>query len=372
MLGRETGPVHDTGFGVQGYGLAHREDGARAITYPNQREYALTAIQTLSAGTKEQHVYKHTGWRNVNGRWMFLHASGAISDLGGLSDVDVRLTGPLVHYELRSAPAEMLAEAITASLRLIGLVPKSIGYPLLAATYRAVFGGADFALHLAGERGTYKSELAALHQQHFGPRMDHLHLPGAWSSTGNAIEMATFYTKDCLFTVDDFAPHGNSTDVARYHSAADRVFRAVGNQAGRGRLDATARLREPKPPRCLILLTGKDIPRGHSVRARLLILEMPRGAVQTDELTACQRHAQKGLHAAAMTGFIQWLAGRHDEMWDLFKQTAAAWRLEAARFLAHARTPDIVSSLQAAFEIFLHFCEASGRHRLWRAQSSCR
>ena len=80
--------------------------------------------------------------------------------------------------------------------------------------------------------------------------------------------------KDALLVIDDFAPQGSSIDVARYHAAADRVFRAAGNHAGRGRLDSTAKLREPKPPRALILSTGEDIPRGQSVRARLMILEI--------------------------------------------------------------------------------------------------
>jgi len=120
-------------------------------------------------------------------------------------------------------------------------------FPVTGCVLPAVIGGADFAIHVAGETGSFKSELAALHQQHFGAGMDRVHLPGAWSSTGNSIEALAFHAKDALLVIDDFAPHGNSTDVARYHAAADRVFRAAGNQAGRGRLDSTANLREPKP-----------------------------------------------------------------------------------------------------------------------------
>src|SRR5262249_24070742 len=151
-------------------------------------------------------------------------------------------------------------------------------------TCRAVFGEADFALHLAGETGALKSELAALHQQHFGATMNRLQLPGAWSSTGNALESLAFQAKDTLFVIDDFAPQGSGADVARYHAAADRVFRAAGNHAGRSRLDSTAKLREPKPPRALILSTGEDIPRGQSVRARLLILELPKGSINVSHL----------------------------------------------------------------------------------------
>jgi len=114
--------------------------------------------------------------------------------------------------------------------------------------------------------------------------------------------------------IDDFAPQGSSVEVARYHAAADRVFRAAGNQAGRSRLDSSARLREPKPPRALILSTGEDIPRGQSVRARLLILELSRGSIEADRFSECQKDAQEGAYAEAMGGFVQWLAGRHQEV----------------------------------------------------------
>jgi hypothetical protein len=69
-----------------------------------------------------------------------------------------------------------------------------------------VLGNADFALHLAGETGAFKSELAALHQQHFGCGMNRENLPAAWSSTGNALEVLAFHAKDALLVIDDFAP----------------------------------------------------------------------------------------------------------------------------------------------------------------------
>src|ERR1700674_951070 len=86
----------------------------------------------------------HTGWRNVDGRWFFLHAGGAICGTGAVSDVNVRLLGPMSRYELRlSGGLDTLASAVKASLRLVELGLPSISFPLLAATCRAVFGEAD-------------------------------------------------------------------------------------------------------------------------------------------------------------------------------------------------------------------------------------
>jgi hypothetical protein len=335
--------------------------GAAAITYPNQRDYARTAIQSLSITAEERCIYTHTGWRNVDGRWIFLHAGGAIAGTGAVADINVRLAGQMSRYELRlPASPGALATAVRASLKLAELGPEIISLPLLAATYRAVLGDADFAMHLAGETGAFKSEVAALYQQHFGAAMNRLHLPGAWSSTGNALEVLAFFGKDALVVIDDFAPQGNAADVARYHAAADRVFRAAGNRAGRGRLDSTAKLREPKPPRALILSTGEDIPRGQSVRARLLILELPKGSIAPDRLTECQNDARAGLYTEAMGGFVRWFAGDYEGVRAVFDRKVSAHRDNALRTAAHARTPDIVANLQAAFELYLEFSVASG------------
>jgi hypothetical protein len=331
-----------------------------AITFPNQRDYARTAIQSRSITAQERCIYTHTGWRRVDGSWIFLHAGGAIGGDGAVTDVSVRLFGPMSRYELpRPEGPEALLAAIRASLRLAELGPPSISFPLFAAACRAVFGEADFAIHLAGETGTFKSEIAALQQQHFGATMNRLHLPGAWSSTGNSLEALAFHAKDSLFVIDDFAPQGSHVDIARYHAAADRVFRAAGNHAGRGRLDSTTKLREPKPPRALILSTGEDIPRGQSIRARLLILELRKGDVTAEALTGCQEDAASGLYAQTMSGFLQWIAGDYDEIVAAFKQRCTELRMWASTRGGHARTPEIVASLQAGFDLFLEFSAQS-------------
>ncbi len=267
----------------------------------------------------------------------------------------------MARYELRlpSTP-ERVIESLRASLSLLELGPEEICFPLLAATYRSVLGDADFAIHLAGETGAFKSEVAALHQQHFGASLDRRNLPGSWSSTANALEALAFVGKDALVVIDDFAPQGSASDVNRYHAAADRVFRAAGNQAGRSRLDSTAKLRDAKPPRALILSTGEDIPRAHSIRARLLTLELSKGNIDRAALTDAQQNARAGRFAGAMGAYLKWLAGQYETARSRFYDLIVHHRSRVVGNLAHARTPDIVANLQAAFDLFLEFCRESG------------
>ena len=65
--------------------------GSAAITFPYQREYARTAIQWFSMTAGERSVYAHTGWRKLDGRWLYLHAGGAIDGAGDVRDISVDL-----------------------------------------------------------------------------------------------------------------------------------------------------------------------------------------------------------------------------------------------------------------------------------------
>jgi hypothetical protein len=90
-------------------------------------------------------------------------------ELGALSNINVSLPAVMGRFELElPTDPDALRHAIQASLRLIDLAPAGASFPLRAASCRAVLGNADFSVHVVGEAGALKSELAALEQQHFG------------------------------------------------------------------------------------------------------------------------------------------------------------------------------------------------------------
>jgi hypothetical protein len=335
--------------------------GPAAIVYPNQKDWARAAVQSLSLNIREETIFTHTGWRKVGDAVLYLHAAGAIGAAGAVTNIHVRLSGPLGHYELELPNSEKeLIEAIRASLRIIGLAKHAehITYVLLAAVYRACLRGCDFTLWICGPTGVFKTEVAALAQQHFGPAMNARHLPGNFSSTGNSLEVLAFGAKDALLVIDDFAPQGGLQDVARYHAAADRILRAAGNNQGRGRLSSDARLRETKQSRGLIISTGEDLPKSQSIRGRTFMVEVAQGDIDASALTKCQADAASGVYARAMAGFIQFIAARYDKVQSEYSGLFAARRDKATR--AHPRTPAIVADLDLGFKLFLDFGVAAG------------
>jgi hypothetical protein len=274
------------------------------------RDHARAAIQILSTDVRHKVVYGHLGWRRVGDEWLFLHAGGAIGRDGLRTDVDVSVGDALGGYSLPDPPTGPgLAEAVRSSLGMLhGLGPDRVVVPPYCAVWRSVLGGSDFSSAIIGPTGAFKSELAALNQQHFGAGMDARHLPANWSSTENALEGLAFAAKDVLCVVDEFAPNGSTVNVQQLHGKADRVIRAQGNHAGRQRMRADGALRPAKAPRGLLLMTGEDVPNGQSVQARLFVTEVGPGDVVPDRLTQCQLAAARGDFAAAMAGFVRWLA----------------------------------------------------------------
>ena len=332
--------------------------GVRATVYPGfgLPDHARAAIQLLSPDVVERQVYLHSGWRQIENAWAYLHARGAIGPTGPIPEVEVSLPPALAGLTLPEPPTrEALVRALQSSLEILDVAPDRITFPLYAAIARAVIAPADFSLHLAGQTGVGKTALAAVIQEHFGQELDAAHLPASWSSTANALEGLAFYAKDALLVVDDFAPSGAQADVQRFHRDADRLLRAQGNLAGRQRMRPDGSLRPPKPPRGLIVSTGEDVPRGQSLRARILILEMKPDDLDWVRLTDCQIDAGSGRYAQALAGFLQWLAPQYPHYVAELQSAVVRRREEAIRSETHRRIPTITAHLLVALDFWLEY-----------------
>jgi len=343
-------------FSQMNWNVEHMGPGAIVSAGAGIKDHARTAIQTLSDQFETRTVFTHTGWREIDGQWIYLHAGGAVGDTGPLSNIKVEAPDALGSYLLPPPPTDAeLAEAILASLGILYVAPLNVTFPLLCSVYRALFGVCDTSVFFIGPTGAKKSELAALACQHFGPAMGRLNLPANWTSTENSLEGLTFSAKDTLLVIDDFAPGGGQFDVQKLHQKADRVLRAQGNHSSRQRMRADGSLRAPRPPRGTVLSTGEDLPRGVSLRARLIAVDVAPSAVNVDLLSKCQGEARSGKTARAMSAFVQWLAPRMGSLKAEMPECIAAYRAAATSSALHARTPEAVANLYYGFEIFMDF-----------------
>lgn len=322
------------------------------------RDHARAAIDLASKGAARATVYTHLGWRQFRDRWCYLHAGGAIGAEGAVDGIEVQVSSELARFELSLPTVEAEQAAVRRSLDLLELAPEVVMVPLLAAVYRPPLGYVDNSLYVVGRTGVGKSELTALAQQHYGAGLDREHLPGSWGSTANALRAQLFAAKDALLVVDDYAPGGGRVERENWERKAAELLRAQGNASGRGRADTGGGLRPVKPPRGLLLTSGEDIPSGHSVRARAVIVEVGRDDVRFDLMDAAQRAAEEGVYAEALAGYLRWLAPRLDHIRDRLREQTSGLRDKLRG--VHRRTPTATAQLAVGWHWLLVYAEAIG------------
>jgi hypothetical protein len=334
------------------------------------KEKVATATRLRSVNHKQRYVHQHLGWSTHEGAPVFLHADGAIGGDGIIKSVEVDLPGNLSRFVFPTVPTKSDPVAcVSDSINVLGVAPSEIALPLLSAAYRAAMGEPRAAINIVGATGTRKTAIASLCQQHFGADMSYDNLPGNWTSTANALEDMLFLAADVPVVLDDYAPDGASADQCQRTAA--RIWRNQANRTGRQRLSRSAKLRPVRPPRALLIATSEDLPKGQSLAARMIVLEVDADSVDLDVLTDCQAAARNGSLAAAMRAFIEWMAPRR----AYFVRQREPLTRRIARTIpsaAHARLADQGADLLLGWGAFLLFAQKVGaiprtkRMELWK------
>jgi hypothetical protein len=333
------------------------------------KDHLRAAIQTLSGDIPQRDIFSHLGWRKICNDWVYLHRGGAIGEDGLVDGIEVSFgdtRSALNSYCLPEPPeGDDLREAIKASIGLIDLAPDSVTIPLLGAVYRAPLNEilpADLSIHIEGTTGCFKTEIAALMQAHYGKEFKGTHLPGNWTSTGNALEKQAFLIKDAIFVIDDFVVRsGQDAEARKMRYKADQIFRGQAAQAGRDRLNPDTTPKASYYPRGLILSTGEQLPGGWSLTGRLMILGLNQGDVDPKKLTKAQAQAAKGLFAKSMAGYICKIASEMEELKEFLPKAQNNMRDEILKqgSPAHGRTPGNIASLKVGFINFLDFARVN-------------
>lgn len=341
------------------------------------KDHSRAAIQFLSnkRGYPIRYVYSHAGWREIDGAWNYLHSGGAIDENGLNAEIDVEFKDTrLKVFDLPAPPrGSALRDDVLTVISLLDdasyadKLPEWLIYFDIAKTFRAPLNEvlpittSDF---LAGKTGVHKTAYHAVFQAFFGAGFSAATLPANWSSTDNQLERVLYIFKDALCEIDDFKPHGNSTQIQKAHVKADRVFRGHANKQGRGRLRANSDFAPTYYSRAFPSSSGEDIPAGQSLRGRMLIREIQAGDIDLEWLTGAQEQAAAGIYARVMSGFLAWLAPRLDalrnETHEWFQEKRAHYLNELKGSGAHAQTYGALADLFLGFEIFMRFARDIG------------
>jgi hypothetical protein len=114
-------------------------------------------------------------------------------------------------------------------------------------------------------------------------------------------------------------------------------------------------LRPEYYPRGLIAASGEDVPRGQSLRARMVIDEIGPNDIDGNKLRVLQAAAQQGLLAEATAGYVQWIAARANAT-DLAAELHRTHDQLCGKFTGdHGRTPAAAAALMPGVNLFLNF-----------------
>lgn len=344
--------------------------GSRAILEPGRSiaDSVRHAIQIASADAGRKTHFGHTGWRQINGSWAYLHAGGAV----GAEHVSVRLPHEYQRFRLPALP-ENEAEAIQISLSFLDIGKHEITLPLLAYTFIAPMTTIlskmpNFSCYLFGVSGSFKTTVAALCLSHFGDFSSINELPN-FNDTAGSIEKRAFRMKDALFLLDDYTPSHGRQQQQRKEDIAQAAIRAFANRTGRARLRSDASEMTRTYPRGMLLATGEESPSLQSTLARLLTIELSRTDIDKAKLTLLQGQAHRLPHA--MTSYLLWIRDNMTVLTGAFERRFNELRSQATTDGNHGRLAEQTAFLMFALETWSNwmnekgiFSEASAREYL--------
>lgn len=346
--------------------------GALGAAQPKQNVLSKIchAIMLTKGEVKFETMYLQTGWKKINGEYVFLMPTQN-------SPFTVELQGKLKNYSFTEKGSQEDLIYLSAMLEN-SFAPQCVMLPLLAVTFLCPLNhflksaGCEpkFVTALIGKTGSRKSTLAALFLSFFG-KFSASDLPMSFHDTANSILSNIYYLKDVLTCIDDFHPSGMFHEQ-EMKSIAQNISRYYGDRIGRARLNSKAELQSSKPPTGNAIITAEYTPEiSVSGSARYFNIELNENDVQLDDLSEYQQLANDGVLCGIMQSYIEWIKNVYldDEsafvktLEDVFLKYRKFYldRLCTNRIKFHNRTPDMLAHLKIGFAFLLVFLKSKNQ-----------
>ena len=353
------------GWPMENWGLAANIMPGNAV-----RDQLRSVIAEAGAKVaKRRTIYTHTGWREVNGKWAYLYQGGCI----GAKDVSVDMGTGLEHYTLDTGCEMKLADAIDIVNRISSVIRPGVAVPLLGVVFLAPLREfllrakcpPAFITFIKGASSTQKSTAASLFLSFFGD-FHNKSMPANFGDTSNYIRTKAFLLKDTLLVIDDYHPQTSIQERRKMEATAQSLSRAFGDLAERGRMSADLSLQASKPPRCIALMTGEQLPDiGPSGVNRFYTIDVEQGDIpRGDALTELQQQARDGVFRRVMRKYIEWLLPQADKLPGMLGRGFTEYRSRATRLMAgkgvHGRTVEAIAHIMVGLTFMMYYFEDAG------------
>ncbi len=353
------------GWPMENWGLAANIMPGNAV-----RDQLRSVIAEAGAKVaKRRTIYTHTGWREVGGKWAYLYQGGCI----GAKDVSVDMGTGLEHYTLDTECGMKLVDAIDIVNRIGSVIRPGVAVPLLGVVFLAPLREfllkakcpPAFITFIKGASSTQKSTAASLFLSFFGD-FHNKSMPANFGDTANYIRTKAFLLKDTLLVIDDYHPQTSIQERRKMEATAQSLSRAFGDLAERGRMSADLSLQASKPPRCIALMTGEQLPDiGPSGVNRFYTIDVAQGDIpRGDALTELQQQARDGVFRRVMRKYIEWLLPQAGKLPGMLGRGFTEYRSRATRLMAgkgvHGRTVEAIAHIMVGLTFMMYYFEDAG------------
>lgn len=340
--------------------------GAYGAAQPKQNVLSKICHAILSTKTVVEFrtVYLQTGWKKINGKYVFLMPNAD-------EKYSVELQGKLKNYSFgnKCLPGDLIYLSAMLESRF---APQNVMLPLLAVIFLCPLNHflkiagyePKFVTALIGKTGSRKSTLAALFLSFFG-KFSASDLPMSFHDTANSILSNVYYLKDVLTCIDDFHP-SELFHEQEMKSIAQNISRFYGDRIGRARLNSKSELQSSRPPTGNAIITAEYAPEiSVSGSARYFNIELNENVVQLDELSEYQQLSNNGTLCGIMQFYIDWIKDVYLDDEDTFVKMLEDMFLKyrsvfinvlcKSKIKFHNRTPDMLAHLKIGFSFLLVF-----------------
>jgi hypothetical protein len=342
--------------------------GMKAAIRPFREKELKFCLQKMAqGGIPQSSVFTFLGWKKIDGKWVYLHAGGAV----GAENIKVELPPKLDNYRLPDNVPD-LNLAINTVITLFETGPASIMYPLISMAFLSPLmepfrqAGIEpgILFYLWGSSGSRKSTIVALVLCLFG-RFDNKTLPASFRDTAMSIELAAFIAKDTLLSVDDLYPAQDPREQQKLNGVLEYTMRNQGDRQGRSRLaqgKSEYTIKSGHPPRGLVVATGEIQPLTGSSLARAYTCHISISDLDNEKLKEAQY--QSDLLGQAMVSYLKWLTPQIDDLpatlRDRFDDLRKKAHEDTKVIGRHGRLDESIADMYIGLETFFKFAVESG------------
>ena len=363
-----------------------------AVTLPTGGTYLKEMIRNMisvlgqdrATGRDDLERLAATGWVNdARHGWVYCAPAGSVGVGSIITDLAV---GPPIGSEegalkpaqeltgwTEIAEGERLRNAAGAFKALVAIAPKrpEVGIAMLGALAAGPLALPRRAsVILVAQPGVGKSIVASAAQAFVSAvevNGSDFSFTFGEGSTRTGAELVLQWTRHGTAFFDDYRVVGDHESNRRSREAVNAIAQGVYSGAGKTQGTRNGGLRAQTSIRACAIITAEEEPAGGAIVERTVILNLVKGDIPTDGVTAIDRfrtqYAETGLARAAWASYLSYLAreidGDADGLRGLRKRAGEVHRRYASTY-GHARAGETVALIATGWHWLRQWANSEG------------